>query len=153
MIRFAKPDDATDIVRLIKELARFEGQPDAAIVTPEGLRRQLQSERPPFECLIAEEGGTVVAFALYLQAYSTWQGKPYMHLEDIFVVPEQRSAGIGKALFQMLQEICLARSYGRLEFQVLDWNKRAIRFYTSLGAEPLEEWTKYRLSGEALRNW
>ena len=151
IFRFATPGDASEIVRLIKELAEYEKDPDAATATTEELEKQMASEKPPFECILTEIGGKAVGFALFFRNYSTWQGKPGMYLEDLFVQPDQRGSGIGKNLLKKLGEICRERGYGRMEWQVLNWNKPAIDFYDSLGAKPLGDWTKYRLSGDDLQ--
>jgi GNAT superfamily N-acetyltransferase len=150
-LRFAKPDDAAEIVRLIKELAEYEKDPDAVIAKPEGLAAQMESDHPPFECVLAEIGGKKVGFALFFQSYSTWQGKPGMYLEDLFVQPDQRGTGIGRKLLHKLADICRERGYGRMEWQVLTWNQPAIDFYNAMGAEQLDEWRKYRISGDALQ--
>ncbi len=149
-IRFATPDDAETILGLIHALAVYEREPDAVKTNATTLRRQLSEERPPFECLLAEVEGRAVGFALFFANYSTWLGRSGIHLEDLFVFPEARGQGHGKALFQRVAEISVERGAGRLEWDVLDWNQPAIDFYTRLGAEGLTEWTKYRLSGSAL---
>ena len=151
-LRFAEPRDAREIVRLIKELAEYEKDPAAAIAKPEEIERQMRSERPHFECILAEVNDTAVGFALFFSNYSTWQGKPGMYLEDLFVDPKQRGTGIGKKLLRKLAEICRERGYGRLEWQVMTWNKTAIDFYDAIGAQRLDGWDKYRLSGDALKN-
>lgn len=152
MIRFARSNEAEDIVRLIKELAVFEREPDAVKVTPQEIEREMMSQSPAFECLIAKEEGEVVGFALFFNTYSTWLGKRCMHLEDIYVMPAYQGRGIGVSLLRKLFEICREREYGRMEWQVLKWNIDAIKLYKSLGAVPLDEWVKYRLSEDALRN-
>jgi GNAT superfamily N-acetyltransferase len=149
--RFAEARDATEIVRMVKELANYEKDSDSATATPEDLTKQLESPRPPFECILVEIGTKVVAFALFFQNYSTWQGKPGMYLEDLHVQPDQRGSGIGKRLLHKLGDICRERGYGRMEWQALSWNQPALDFYKSLGAESLDEWRKYRVSGEALQ--
>jgi GNAT superfamily N-acetyltransferase len=149
-IRFATPADASDIHRLIVALAEYEREPDAVEVDPETLRAQLESERPPFECLVAERGDRVVGFALFFHNYSTWRGRRGLYLEDLFVEPEHRGAGLGRALLVRLAEIAVERGCGRMEWSVLDWNQPAIDFYRVLGASPLEQWTTFRLVGDAL---
>lgn len=149
-IRFAVPDDAETILGLIRALAEYEREPDAVKTDASTIRRQLSEERPPFECLLAEVEGHAVGFALYFANYSTWLGRSGIHLEDLFVYPEARGQGHGKALFQRVAQIAVERGAGRLEWDVLDWNQPAIDFYTSLGAAGLTEWTKHRLSGSAL---
>ncbi len=150
-IRFATPDDAPTVYSFICALALYEREPDAVRTEAATLRTQLASDRPPFECLLAESGGRAVGFALFFPNYSTWLGKPGIHLEDLFVLPEERGRGYGKALFRRVAELAVERGAGRLEWAVLDWNQPAIDFYRSLGSEPLSEWTTERLSGEALR--
>ncbi len=150
-IRFATPADADTILSFIHALAIYEREPDAVRTDAETIARQLSSDRPPFECLLAEVDGRAVGFALFFANYSTWLGKPGIHLEDLFVLPEERGQGHGKALFLRVAELAVDRDCGRLEWSVLDWNQPAIDFYRSLGSEPLSEWTTERLSGEALR--
>jgi GNAT superfamily N-acetyltransferase len=149
-IRFATPDDAETVLSFIHALAIYEREPDAVRTDAATIARQLASDRPPFECLLAEIEGRAVGFALFFANYSTWLGKPGIHLEDLFVLPEERGQGHGKALFLRVAEIAVERGCGRLEWAVLDWNQPAIDFYRSLGSEPLSEWTTERLSGEAL---
>ncbi len=150
-IRFATPDDAETILALIHALAVYEREPDAVKTDATTLRRQLSEERPPFECLLAEVEGRAVGFALFFANYSTWLGLSGIHLEDLFVFPEARGQGHGKALFQRVAQLAVERGAGRLEWAVLDWNQPAIDFYRSLGARALDEWTTYRLTGNALR--
>lgn len=150
VVRFAAPGDAPVIHRFIRALAEYEREPDAVEVDAEELRRQMQSERPPFECLLAEAAGEAVGFALFFQSYSTWKGRSGLYLEDLFVEPHRRGEGHGLALLRRLAELALERGCARLEWAVLDWNEPALRFYRSLGAEPLAEWTTHRLTGRAL---
>ncbi len=152
-IRWATPDDAETIYRFIQALADYEREPDAVKTDPATIARQLGGERPPFECLIAEAGGAPVGFALFFPNYSTWLGKPGIHLEDLFVLPGFRGQGHGKALLRRVAAIAVERDCGRLEWAVLDWNRPAIDFYESLGAEALDEWTTYRLTGDALERF
>ena len=149
-IRDATPDDAQSIHRFICELAAYEREPDAVEVTPETLRAQLESPTPPFESLVAELDGAPVGFALFFHNYSTWRGCQGIHLEDLYVTPDARGRGIGRGLLDRLRAIARARNCARLEWAVLDWNTPAIRFYETLGAEPLGEWTTWRLTGPAL---
>ena len=149
-IRSATPLDAELVLDFIRQLATYEREPDAVEATIEGLRAQLASERPPFECLIAELDSAAVGFALFFQSYSTWRGKPGIYLEDLFVTPERRGCGVGKALFREIARLAVARGAARLEWAVLDWNQPAIDFYRSLGAVTMGEWTVFRLSDEAL---
>ncbi|MBO6938993.1 MAG: GNAT family N-acetyltransferase [Deltaproteobacteria bacterium] len=150
-IRAANPGDAPTILRFIQELADYEKEPDAVEVTADVLRAQMESERAPFECLIAEEGGEPVGFALFFQTYSTWRGKPGLWLEDLYVTPAARGNGHGAALFKRLGQLCIERDYARLELCALDWNEPALAFYRSWNATPMSEWTTWRLDGEALQ--
>jgi GNAT superfamily N-acetyltransferase len=149
-IRPATPDDAAVIFDFIRALAEYEREPDAVVTRPEVLREQLGQARPPFECLLCEVEGRPVGFALFFPTYSTWLGKPGIHLEDLFVLPEERGHGHGKALLQAVARLAVQRGCGRLEWAVLDWNTPAIRFYESLGASALGEWTTFRVAGAAL---
>ena len=150
VVRPARPDDAATIHRLIAGLAEYEHEPDAVEVTPEVLRAQMEGPQPPFECLLAEVDGTPVGFALFFQNYSTWRGRPGLWLEDIFVVPEQRRSGAGRALLGRLAALAVERGCARLDFAVLHWNTPAIAFYEALGAQGLDEWRLFRLTDAAL---
>lgn len=151
MIRFARPDDTPTIARLIRALADYERLAHAVVLDEALLREHLFGARPYVEALLAEDEGEVVGFALYFHNYSTFLGQPGLYLEDIFVQPAWRGRGHGKALMTELARLAVERGCGRLEWSVLDWNAPSIGFYRSLGAEPLDEWTTYRLSGEALK--
>jgi GNAT superfamily N-acetyltransferase len=150
MIRAATPADIPCIHRLIVELAIYEKEPDAVQATHEDLERALFGPRPVAECVLAEVDGEAVGLALFFTNFSTWTGKPGLYLEDLFVRPQARGAGLGKALLVHLASIAVARGYGRFEWSVLDWNTPAIGFYTALGARPMDEWTVMRVDGEAL---
>ena len=147
--RSATADDVPLILEFIKALARFEKEPDAVKTTPEGLRRDGFGERPQFEVLIAERDEEPVGFALFFTTYSTWEGRPSLYLEDLFVIESARKHGAGRALLAKLAAICVERGYQRLELQVLDWNP-AREFYHRLGMGHMNEWLPYRLSGQAL---
>lgn len=149
-IRRAGADDAGVIHEFICELARYEREPDAVEATPGSLRADLASNAPPFECLIAELDAEPVGFALFFHNYSTWRGRRGLYLEDLFVSERHRGSGAGGALLRALAELATERGCARMEWAVLDWNQPAIDFYRALGAEPLEEWTLFRLSGAAL---
>jgi GNAT superfamily N-acetyltransferase len=149
-VRFATADDAEVILRFIRGLAEYEREPDAVKATAAELRAQMQSASPPFECLIADEGRTPIGFALFYRSYSTWIGQPALFLEDFFVEQEYRGRGAGLALIKRLAQIARERGYSRLEWRVLDWNEPAHRFYRSLGAFPIDEWTVWRVEGDAL---
>lgn len=150
VIRFAGPADAGVIHGFIVELAVYEKEPDAVEVTPAELAAQLAAERPPFECLLAEEGGQALGFALFCHNYSTWRGRPGIWLEDLFVPEVHRGRGVGAALLRRLGRLAVERGCRRMEWSVLDWNTPAHGFYRSIGAAPLDEWTTWRLTGEAL---
>lgn len=149
-IRFATGADAPVILRFIRALAEYEKLAHECIATEEALRATLFGDRPYAEVLLIEEGGAAHGFALFFHNYSTFLARPGIYLEDLFVGPAQRGKGYGKALLAKLAEIAVARGCGRLEWSVLDWNQPSIDFYLSLGARPMEEWTVYRLDGDAL---
>jgi GNAT superfamily N-acetyltransferase len=151
-IRSAGPDDAAAVHRLIVALAEYEREPHAVESTPDVIRRQLSDPRPPFECLLAEDGGGVVGFALFFPTYSTWLGRQGLWLEDLFVLDTHRHRGIGRALLTRVAQLAVARGCGRLEWSVLDWNEPALAFYRRLGAVPLDTWTMHRVTGEALQS-
>lgn len=152
-IRPATPDDLSLILKLIRDLAEYEREPQAVVATPDLLRQNLFGTpgRPPVAtCLIGELDGRAEGFAIYFFNFSTWLGRPGVYLEDLFVRPAARRAGLGKALLTRIAAIARDRGCGRMEWAVLDWNEPAIGFYKSLGAVPMSEWTVYRLTGEAL---
>jgi GNAT superfamily N-acetyltransferase len=148
-----RPADAADvpvIAALIRGLARFERLEDEVTMTEERLAENLFGQRRYAETLLAEEAGTPVGFALFFHNFSTFLALPGIYLEDLFVVPEHRGRGIGRALLRQLASVAVERGCGRLEWSVLDWNRDAIGFYERLGATPNSQWTVYRLTGEAL---
>jgi len=149
-IRVATVDDVDDILRLVRELAEYERDLAAVQNTPDKLREWLFGDDAVASCLVAEVDGAVVGIALWFRTYSTWTGVPGIHLEDLFVEPEHRGSGLGKAFLVALSRIALARGYQRVEWVVLDWNIPSIEFYEALGARPLKEWHTYRLTGDAL---
>jgi GNAT superfamily N-acetyltransferase len=151
-IRPATEADLATIVELIRALAEYERLSQEVVMDAELLRRSLFGERPYAEVLIAEENGESAGFALFFHNFSTFVGRPGIYLEDLFVRPEHRGKGYGKALLKRLAEIAVERDCGRLEWAVLDWNEPALGFYRSLGARPNEEWTVYRLAGDSLRS-
>ena len=142
--------DVPQILELIRGLAEYERLSHVVEATEERLRRTLFSDRPAAEVWMAFAGNECAGFALFFTNYSTFLGKPGLYLEDIFVKPHLRRQGIGLALLKKLAAIARERDYGRMEWSVLDWNEPAIHFYKKLGAVPLEEWTIFRLTGEAL---
>ncbi len=145
-IRPARADDCSTIAGLIRELAAYERLEDQAKATPDDLRRNLFGPRPYAEAMIAEVEGEAVGFALYFHNFSTFRGQPGLYLEDLFVRPESRGKGIGRAMLARLAALALERSCGRLEWAVLDWNESAIQFYRSLDALPMDDWTIFRLA-------
>jgi GNAT superfamily N-acetyltransferase len=150
-IRPAQVDDVPVIVSLIRELAEYEREPDAVEATADDIHAALFGPAAAAFCHVAEHDGEVVGFALWFLNFSTWKGKHGIYLEDLFVRPSSRGTGLGKALLTNLIDIARERGYGRVEWSVLDWNTPAIDFYRSLGARPMDEWTVWRLDGEALR--
>lgn len=151
MIREATLSDIGTIHDMIVELAVYEKEPDAVLATPGDLEAALFGPAPALFAHVAEdENGTVVGFALWFLNYSTWLGTHGIYLEDLYVKPEARGGGYGKALLANLARICVERGYGRLEWWVLDWNTPARGFYESIGADALTEWIPYRVSGTAL---
>jgi GNAT superfamily N-acetyltransferase len=149
-IRPSQSADVPLILELIHELAIYEREPDAVVATEADLLRDGFGERPFFHCLIAEWKGVAAGFAFYFFNYSTWRGRPGIYLEDLFVHPEHRGNGIGKALLVEVARIAVEKDCARFQWQVLDWNQTAIDFYHSLGATFLSEWRTMRVSGEAL---
>lgn len=149
-IREARRDDVPIILQLIHDLAVYEKEPDAVRNTPEGLEEALFGSNPRIFAHVAEDDGGVQGFALWFLNYSTWEGVHGIYLEDLYVRPEARGAGYGKALLQTLACIAAERGYARVEWSVLNWNEPSIQFYRSLGALPQEEWTTFRLSGAPL---
>ena len=147
--RFAERGDESLILDFIKQLAAYEEMPDAVVATEALLEEQL-FDRGNAEVLFVLSEGTEVGFALFFQNFSTWLGRAGLYLEDLFVVPEQRGRGFGKALLVRLARIARERGCGRFEWACLDWNQPSIDFYRSLGAVPMDDWTVYRLEGAAL---
>lgn len=150
MIRPATPADVPTVARLIRALAEYERLADRVALDESRLRDHLFGPRPYCETLIAEDAGTPVGFALFFHNYSTFLARPGIYLEDLFVLPEYRGRGYGKALLAALAKLAVERGCGRLEWSVLNWNEPSIGFYKSLGAVPMDEWTVYRLTGDAL---
>jgi GNAT superfamily N-acetyltransferase len=150
MIREAIPSDVPVILAMVGELAAYERAPEAAQATEPQLAEALFGSHPAAFALIAEEDGAPVGFALWFRNFSTWTGTHGIYLEDLYVRPEARGGGHGKALLTALAEICVARGYERFEWSVLDWNEPSIGFYRSIGAVPMDEWTVFRLTGDAL---
>jgi GNAT superfamily N-acetyltransferase len=149
-IRHAEPADVPTILELIHDLAAYEREPNAVVAREADLLRDGFGERPLFHCLIAEVDGVSAGFAFYFFNYSTWRGRPGIHLEDLFVRPSFRGKGIGKALLARVGAAAVEHGCARLQWDVLDWNQTAIDFYRSLGATFLTEWRIMRVTDEAL---
>ncbi|WKC39235.1 GNAT family N-acetyltransferase [Ectopseudomonas chengduensis] len=149
-IRPATPDDAELILRFITDLAIYEKAEHEVKTDAAGIRDSLFAEGSTAHGLICENDGQPIGYAVYFFNYSTWLGKHGLYLEDLYVSPEARGLGAGKALLRHLAQLAVARGCGRFEWSVLDWNTPAIDFYESFGARPQSEWTTYRLTGQAL---
>ena len=148
----ATPEDVPLILEFIRELAAYEHEPESATATPEQLHAALFGDRPAAEAVIARHNGEPAALALWSQNFSTWTGRPGLWLEDLFVRPDYRRKGIAGAVMRYLARLAVERGYGRLEWSALDWNTPAIDFYKTLDSQPMDEWTIYRLTGDALTN-
>jgi GNAT superfamily N-acetyltransferase len=149
-LRAARREDVPAIVGLIEDLALYEKQPDDCHAEPALLEQHLFGPKPYVESIVAEIGTEIVGFALFFHNYSTWLTRPGLYLEDLYVKPERRGLGIGRALLAALARLAVARGCGRMEWAVLTWNEPAIGFYRALGAVPMDEWRTYRLTGDAL---
>ncbi len=151
-VRDATRDDVPDLIRLVRDLALYEKEPEAATATEEQFAAALfpPDGHPAAHALVAEREGRVVGMAIWFTSFSTWTGRHGLWLEDLFVEPEQRGAGIGKALLVRLAAICVERDWTRFEWWVLDWNTPSIEFYRSQGAVAQDGWTTYRVDGDAL---
>lgn len=152
-IRSAEPTDVSQILTFIRELAIYEKAEEEVEATPEDIQRTLFDDGATAHALICEYEDKPVGFAVYFYNYSTWQGQNGLYLEDLFVSPEYRGIGAGKALLQYMAKLAVDNNCGRFEWSVLDWNTPAIEFYESLGAKAKREWLGYRLDGEALDNF
>lgn len=153
MIREANRNDVSAIHQLIVELAIYEKEPDAVIATVADIEENLFGNNPVAFCHVAEIDGQIVGIAIWFLNYSTWLGKAGLYLEDLFVKPEFRGKGLGLELMKTLARLCVERNYERFQWWVLDWNEPSIDFYKSIGAEAMDEWTVYRLSGNALKSF
>ena len=150
MIRSAQLQDIPEILALIQELAEYEKAPEEAIATSAQLEVALFGPSPKVFCEIVEVDGAIFGCAIWFLNFSTWQGKHGIYLEDLYIRPQYRGQGWGKKLLQHLAAKCVANDWGRFQWWVLDWNEPSIEFYKALGAVPMDEWTVYRVSGEAL---
>ncbi len=149
-IRPAAPADVPAIVGLVHELADYEREPESCLLTADQLTAALFGPAPALFGHVADVEGEVVGCALWFLDFSTWRGVHGVHLEDLYVRPAHRGAGLGRALLARLAAVCTERGYARLEWSVLDWNAPSIAFYRSLGAESMDGWTTFRLDGTAL---
>jgi GNAT superfamily N-acetyltransferase len=152
-IRNAKMADAALILDFIRGLAEYEREPKAVVATEEDLRRDGFGPEPKFRCVIAESNGVPAGFAFFHYNYSTWRGQPGLYLEDLFVLPEMRRRGIGKALLRHLAQIAIRENCYGVRWMVLEWNQPAFKFYERLGAKVLSEWETMLLTGEALQKF
>ncbi len=150
-IRKAVPEDVPLILEFIRALAKYEREPDAVTATEADLLRDGFGPNPYYHCLIGENDGRPAGFAFYFFNYSTWTGRPGLYLEDLFVNPEFRGLGIGKALLARVAAIAIEQGCPRLQWEVLDWNTPAIDFYSGLGASFLDEWRNVRMTGDSLK--
>jgi GNAT superfamily N-acetyltransferase len=149
-IRAATVDDVPRILGFIRELAIYEKAEDQVVATEAHLRKTLFGDAQRAHALMCGVDGVDVGFAVYFFNYSTWQGRAGLYLEDLYVSPAHRQAGVGKAVLRYLARIAVANDCGRFEWGVLEWNEPAIQFYRGIGAVPMDEWVKYRLTGQAL---
>ena len=147
MIREATPADAPAIIELIRGLADYERSLDQVEITAEQLHTALFGDNAVAGCYVAEEDGTAIGMALWYRTFSTWTGEMGLYLEDLFVQPDRRGAGHGRALLARLAQHCVEHGWVRFEWAVLDWNLPAIGFYEALGAKPMDRWTTYRITG------
>ena len=151
-IRPAKREEVGEVLQLIQDLATYEKAPDQVEASRDDLLNTIFAKEPRVFCDLVEVDGQIAGIAIWFLNYSTWQAKHGIYLEDLYIKPEFRARGYGKALLKHLAQICDKEGYGRLQWWVLDWNSPAIEFYKSFGAEAMDEWTVYRTSGQALKN-
>ena len=151
-IRPAKREEVGEVLQLIQDLATYEKSPDQVEASEDDLLNTIFAKEPRVFCDLVEVDGQIAGMAIWFLNYSTWQAKHGIYLEDLYIKPEFRARGYGKALLKHLAQICDKEGYGRLQWWVLDWNSPAIEFYKSFGAEAMDEWTVYRTSGLALKN-
>ncbi len=151
-IRPAKSEEVGEVLQLIQDLATYEKAPDQVEASRDDLLNTIFAKEPKVFCDLVEVDGQIAGMAIWFLNYSTWQAKHGIYLEDLYIKPEFRARGYGKALLKHLAQICDKQGYGRLQWWVLDWNSPAIEFYRSFGAEAMDEWTVYRTSGQALKD-
>jgi len=151
-IRPAKREEVGEVLQLIQDLATYEKAPDQVEASRDDLLNTIFAKEPRVFCDLVEVDGQIAGIAIWFLNYSTWQAKHGIYLEDLYIKPEFRARGYGKALLKHLAQICDKEGYGRLQWWVLDWNSPAIEFYKSFGAEAMDEWTVYRTSGQALKD-
>jgi len=151
-IRPAKREEVGEVLQLIQDLATYEKAPEQVEASKDDLLNTIFAKEPRVFCDLVEVDGQIAGIAIWFLNYSTWQAKHGIYLEDLYIKPEFRARGYGKALLRHLAQICDKEGYGRLQWWVLDWNSPAIEFYKSFGAEAMDEWTVYRTSGQALKN-
>jgi len=151
-IRPAKREEVGEVLQLIQDLATYEKAPEQVEASKEDLLNTIFAKEPRVFCDLVEVDGQIAGMAIWFLNYSTWQAKHGIYLEDLYIKPEFRARGYGKALLKHLAQICDKEGYGRLQWWVLDWNSPAIEFYKSFGAEAMDEWTVYRTSGQALKD-
>jgi GNAT superfamily N-acetyltransferase len=151
-IRPAKREEVGEVLQLIQDLATYEKAPDQVEASEDALLNTIFAKEPRVFCDLVEVDGQIAGMAIWFLNYSTWQAKHGIYLEDLYIKPEFRARGYGKALLKHLAQICDREGYGRLQWWVLDWNSTAIEFYRSFGAEAMDEWTVYRTSGQALKD-
>ena len=151
-IRPAKREEVGEVLQLIQDLATYEKAPDQVEASRDDLLNTIFAKESRVFCDLVEVDGQIAGMAIWFLNYSTWQAKHGIYLEDLYIKPEFRARGYGKALLKHLAQICDKEGYGRLQWWVLDWNSPAIEFYRSFGAEAMDEWTVYRTSGQALKD-
>jgi GNAT superfamily N-acetyltransferase len=151
-IRPAKREEVGEVLQLVQDLATYEKAPDQVEASEDDLLNTIFAKEPRVFCDLVEVDGQIAGMAIWFLNYSTWQAKHGIYLEDLYIKPEFRARGYGKALLKHLAQICDKEGYGRLQWWVLDWNSPAIEFYRSFGAEAMDEWTVYRTSGQALKD-
>ena len=151
-IRPAKREEVGEVLQLIQDLATYEKALDRVEASKDNLLNTIFAQEPRVFCDLVEVDSQIAGMAIWFLNYSTWQAKHGIYLEDLYIKPEFRAKGYGKALLKHLAQICDREGYGRLQWWVLDWNSPAIEFYRSFGAEAMDEWTVYRTSGQALKN-